>query len=473
MIGKSLGPYKIIDTLGAGGMGEVFLAEDTRLGRKVAIKVLPAEFASDPERLARFEQEARAAAALDHPHIAAVFDVGSALAEVGGGDEGGSDSGDSGPVEAKVVTHYMVQEYLEGETLGDALRTGRLPLKKALDLNTEVAEALAAAHGAGIIHRDLKPANIFITKDDHAKVLDFGLAKLTEMATLGTADGASKSPTLLGTVAGQVMGTAGYMAPEQVEGTAEIDKRADVFAFGCVLYESVTGSQAFSGTSVLDTLHRIAHSQPRDLGEIDDGLPTEAQRIIGKCLAKEASARYQHVDDLIVDLRVLATQVETGAAITIAVTGATPGAGGIDGSPGATGAAGTPAASDVAGGHGFAGAGVSWKVAVPAVIVIIALATFAGTMLRATAPEPLVRRFQIPYPADTALRAGATLGVAFSPDGKWIVFNADRQLWLRAVGELFAEPIRGTEGARNPFFSPAGEQLGFWGLLMNLTLMEL
>ncbi len=159
MIGTKLGPYEITEQLGAGGMGEVYLAQDTRLGRKVAIKVLPAEFASDPERLARFEQEARAAAALNHPHIAVVHDIGT--------EDG---------------THFMVQEYLEGNTLREPLQKGALPLKKALGLATEIAEALAAAHAAGIIHRDLKPENIFVTKEGHAKVLDFGLAKLTEIA---------------------------------------------------------------------------------------------------------------------------------------------------------------------------------------------------------------------------------------------------------------------------------------------------
>ncbi len=179
MIGTSLGPYKIIEQLGAGGMGEVYLGEDTRLGRKVAIKVLPEEYASDPERLARFEQEARAAAALNHPHIAVVHDVGS-------------ETGDDG-----TITHFMVQEYLEGDTLREPLKKGALPLARALDLATEIAEALAAAHAAGIVHRDLKPENIFITKEGHAKVLDFGLAKLMEMApAMSPGTEASKSPTM-------------------------------------------------------------------------------------------------------------------------------------------------------------------------------------------------------------------------------------------------------------------------------------
>ncbi len=183
MIGKSLGPYKIVESIGAGGMGEVYLAEDTRLGRQVAVKVLPAEFASDPDRLARFEQEARAAAGLNHPHIAAVHDVGV--------EDG---------------THFMVQEYLQGHTLREPLRKGALPLKTALQFATEISEGLTAAHASGIIHRDLKPENIFITKDHHAKILDFGLAKLTEQSGAIGSDPA-ESPTM--TVAGQVLGTVG------------------------------------------------------------------------------------------------------------------------------------------------------------------------------------------------------------------------------------------------------------------------
>ena len=287
--GTKLGPYEISEQLGAGGMGEVYLAQDTRLGRKVAIKVLPAEFASDPERLARFEQEARAAAALNHPHIAVVHDIGT--------EDG---------------THFMVQEYLEGDTLREPLQKGALPLKKALGLATEIAEALAAAHAAGIIHRDLKPENIFVTKEGHAKVLDFGLAKRTEVAVTGSPGGATQSPTMMGTVAGQVMGTAGYMAPEQVEGSEEIDHRADLFAFGCVLYEMVTAARAFAGSSLHDTLHRIGHEPARQLREIDPSLPVHLQRIVDKLLEKEPDDRYQHADDLAVDLRRLGRDIESG-----------------------------------------------------------------------------------------------------------------------------------------------------------------
>jgi len=209
--GQRLGPYEILEQLGAGGM------EDSRLGRKVAIKILPPEFAVDPERVLRFEREARAAAALNHPHIAAVYDIGEHDAGV----------------------RFIVQEYLQGQSLKALLASGRLPIKRVLRLGTEIAEALGAAHAAGIIHRDIKPDNVFVTPSGHAKVLDFGLAKLTELSVASDPN-ASMSPTLLGTIAGQVMGTAGYMSPEQVEGSSAIDHRADLFAFGSLLYEMAT-----------------------------------------------------------------------------------------------------------------------------------------------------------------------------------------------------------------------------------------
>ena len=397
--------------------------------------MLPAMFAGDPERLARFEQEARAAAALNHPHIAVVHDVGSEP------DDGGE------------TVHYMVQEYLEGQPLSATLLPGRLPLRKALDLATEVAEALGAAHGAGIIHRDLKPANIFVSEDNHAKVLDFGLAKLTEMATVGPApDGASRSPTLLGTVAGQVMGTAGYMAPEQVEASGEIDRRADIFAFGCVLYEMVTGGQAFAGTSVLDTLHRIAHSSPRQLGEIDAELPSEIQRIIGKCLAKEPTARYQHADDLVVDLKGLAGQVETGTAVSIGQSGA----GDRDSSAPGRESAGTAMA---------AGRFMRMKTAVAAVLIVGLVAVGGGIVIgRSTvdAPEAKVTRFSHALGEGTL---GFGAGLAVSPDGTRVVYSvvdADGfGLRVRRLDEYTDTRIPGSDGAVFPFFSSDGEWIGF------------
>ena len=261
--GAKPGPYEILEQLGAGGMGEVWLAQDTRLGRKVAIKVLPGEFAGDPERLARFEQEARAAAALNHANIAAVHDVGV--------EDG---------------THFTVQEYLQGRSLRTTLEAGPRPLKRTLVLATEIAEALRAARRSGIVHRDLKPDNVFVSEDGHAKVLDFGLAKLTEAANapLGSQ---TMSPTVIGTQAGVIMGTAGYMSPEQVEGR-EVDARTDLFAFGCVLYEMAAGRQPFRGQNIYETLGRIVSNEPEPLS--GRGQPPLTPQVGPHCEAARAAA---------------------------------------------------------------------------------------------------------------------------------------------------------------------------------------
>jgi serine/threonine-protein kinase len=264
-------------------MGEVYRAMDPRLGRHVAVKVLPAELAADPERLARFELEARTAAALNHPHIAAVFDIGT----------DGS-------------TRYIVQELLDGETLRARLagRPGR-PLSEWLPIAAEIASALAAAHQAGIVHRDIKPENVMISPDGHAKVLDFGLAKLTEPGGAGAAD--ANSPTALGTMAGMVMGTVGYLAPEQAAGLP-VDRRADIFALGCILYEMASGERPFTGRSAAETVAHVLHDEPRALSDLKAHVPAEFQRVVTKCLAKDPARRYQHADDLALDLRDLSAR---------------------------------------------------------------------------------------------------------------------------------------------------------------------
>ncbi len=422
--GTRLGHYEIIGPLGAGGMGEVYLAEDTRLRRKVAVKVLPDEFVGDPQRLARFEQEARAAAALNHPHIAVVHDIGT--------------EGD---------THFMVQEYLQGQSLREALEKGSLPLDKALDLATEVGEALAAAHKAGIVHRDLKPDNIFVTEQGHAKVLDFGLAKLMEMAT-PTGRAASMSPTMLGTVAGQVMGTAGYMAPEQVNGE-EVDHRADLFAFGCVLYESITGTQPFVGKSIPDTLSRILHHEAVALVEVDESLPFELQRIIQKSLAKEPTKRYQTAGDLVIDLQALAAQVESGTAMPLG------GGGAVDRASGRTGPT------------GF------WTWASGLAIVGLLIGFVAGwSASPASNVEGMTVSFALDAPDPTRLP-----DLSLSPDGTRLAFTAagpsgQSQLWIRSFESEAARSIPGTEGASFPFWSPEGDSVAFFhqGALMKLDL---
>ena len=235
--GTKLGPYEIQSPIGAGGMGEVYRARDARLNRDVAIKILPASFSADAERLQRFAQESRAAAALNHPNILSIFDIGEA---------------NGAP--------YVVSELLEGETLRDRLRNGALPSRKAIDYGQHIASGLAAAHEKGIVHRDLKPENIFVTSEGRVKILDFGLAKLTQPE----ADLSGDAPTQqVGTEAGTVMGTVGYMSPEQVRGKAT-DSRSDIFSFGAVLYEMLSGKRAFHGDSAVDTMSAILKEEPPD-----------------------------------------------------------------------------------------------------------------------------------------------------------------------------------------------------------------
>ena len=402
--GTRLGPYEILELLGEGGMGKVYLAEDTRLHRKVAVKVLPAEFAGDPERLARFEQEARAAAALNHPNIASVFDVGEHDAGV----------------------RYIVQEYLQGQSLRDLLRDGPLKLERALTIGAEAAEALAVAIAAGIVHRDIKPDNIFITESGHTKVLDFGLAKLVDPGTFAGASGDS-APTAIGTMAGAVMGTAGYMAPEQVE-AGEIDGRTDIFALGCVLYEMTTGQRPFQGENIHATLGRIVSSEPEPIQALQPGLPLRLQWTIAKCLAKLPARRYQHAEDVAVDLRQLQDDITAGTTVPV-------------GGPAVV----APSAVETT-------RGIPWKLAAPIAVAIALLAAFGVWITTPSSPESVITRFNFDYPTETTFETTSTLGIAISPDGKSIVFNADRQLWLRAIDDLVATPMRGTEHARVPFF---------------------
>src|SRR5437867_800302 len=245
-------------------MGEVYRARDPRIGRDVAIKVLPAEFAVDEERLLRFQQEARAAGALNHPNLISVYDIGEH---------------DGKP--------YIVEELLEGETLRARVRAGPLSGRRAIDYGIQIARGMAAAHEKGIIHRDLKPENIFITNDGRVKILDFGLAKLTSTSEDGDA------ATLHKTEPGRVMGTAAYMSPEQVRGE-KVDGRSDIFSFGCVLYEMLTGSQPFSRPSGAETMNAILHSDPADISKITPALA----RILAKCLEKHPQARFQSAGDL-------------------------------------------------------------------------------------------------------------------------------------------------------------------------------
>ena len=274
--GTKLGPYEIVSLLGAGGMGEVYRARDSRLKREVAIKVLPQTLSADADRLRRFEQEALATAALNHPNILAVFDIGTS---------------DGSP--------YVVSELLEGETLRERLRSGALPQRKALDYAIQIARGLAAAHEKGIIHRDLKPENLFVTKDGRVKILDFGLAKLTQRDT--SAQTSLATATQGATEAGVVMGTAGYMSPEQVRGLT-LDPRSDIFSFGAILYEMLSGKRAFHGDTPADTMSSILKEEPAELSETNRNVSPALERIVHHCLEKSPESRFHSAGDIAFDL---------------------------------------------------------------------------------------------------------------------------------------------------------------------------
>jgi serine/threonine-protein kinase len=278
--GTMIGPYRVSQLLGAGGMGEVYRARDTKLGRDVALKVLPAEFTADVDRLARFEREARMLAALNHPHIAAIYGF-----------------------EEAAGVRALVLELVEGETLADRLSGGPIPVDQALAIGRQLADALEAAHEKGIIHRDLKPANIIITPDGTVKVLDFGLAKAWSGDGVASPD-LSALPTVTATAVrkGVVMGTPAYMSPEQAHGTA-VDKRTDIWSFGCVLYEMLAGTPAFRGETVSETLADVMKSEPRWIA-LPSHAPANVRNIVRRCLEKDPRQRVRDIGDIRLALRV-------------------------------------------------------------------------------------------------------------------------------------------------------------------------
>ena len=430
--GTSLGPYTVLAPLGAGGMGEVYRARDSRLDRDVAIKVLPADVAHDPLRLERFAREARAAAALNHPNILAVHDVSAA------GD-----------------VHYLVSELLNGQTLAERLQAGprALAVRKAIELAQQIAQGLGAAHARGIVHRDLKPANVFVTNDGRAKLLDFGLAKQVVVADGGlTTTGGGPA-----TDAGQVLGTVGYMAPEQVRGQA-VDARADIFAFGCVLYEMLAGRRAFQGDTAADTISAILGAEPPDLVSAPDhAIPPGLQRIVARCLEKDPAARFQSAADLAFALQALTADSATFAGAD------QPTVSSLD-RPVPAGRRQTPLVL-----AGVAGA---------AAAVLVGLVASSTRGAAGGSASPAVVRSTVKVAPATAL-AGASVqdlrygygrpsrrAVALSPDGRRLVFSGVSdgvvRLYIRRLDQLAAQPIPGTEGGDGPFWSADGSWLAFW-----------
>jgi serine/threonine-protein kinase len=415
--GKRLGPYEILSAIGAGGMGEVYRARDTRLDRIVAIKVLPAHLADEPDRRERFEREARTIASLNHPHICVLHDIGR---------QDGTD--------------FLVMEYLEGETLAQRLLKGPLPLEQVLQYAIEIADALDKAHRKGITHRDLKPGNIMLTKSG-TKLLDFGLAKLRQDAA--PAIPLSQLPTATAkdavTQEGTILGTLQYMAPEQLE-AKEVDGRTDIFAFGAVVYEMATGKKAFEGMSKASLIAAILDREPPAMSSLQPMTPPALDRVVKKCLAKEPEKRWQAAGDVCDELKWI---VECGPQVT------------------------SLPASPAKGIHVLGRRALFLSVGTLLLVAFVTGLTIWNLKPSPPPPQRPISRTVITLPPGQQL-AGLEDGpaVALSPDGTHLVYVArqggTQQLYVRAMDSLEAKPIPGTEGAINPFFSPDGQWLGFF-----------
>ncbi len=409
--GTKLGPYEIVSPLGAGGMGEVYRARDTRLGRDVAIKVLPGHLTENAEVRARFEQEARTVSSLNHPHICTLHDIGR---------EGETD--------------YLVMELVEGETLGERLANGPLPIEQVLKLGGEITDALEKAHRAGIIHRDLKPGNIMLSKTG-AKLMDFGLARATEVAgggsgSLASLSGLTVAPTVAQplTAKGAIVGTFQYMAPEQLEG-AEADARCDLWALGCVLYEMATGKRPFAGATQASLISSIMKDQPAPISEVLQLSPPGLDRLVRACLEKDPEERIQTAREVRMHLRWI---VEGGSQ------------------------AGGPAPVSA---RRRSRERMAWIFGGVASAAAIALAVMTF-VLRPPAPQPM--RFEVTTPSSVQTQDSPRI----SPDGRTLAYSATDstgtvRVWIRPLSALVAQALPGTDGARRPFWSPDSRYLAF------------
>ena len=402
MIGRHLSHYEIVEAIGSGGMGEVYRARDTKLGRDVAIKVLPKEFSRDKDRLARFEREARLLAQLNHANIATLHGF-----------------------ETFEGQRFLVMELVEGETLAEKIERGAIPIAEALPIFRQIAEGLEAAHEKGIIHRDLKPANIKITPDGKVKILDFGLAKAFSSEDDVSA-ATSHSPTLTkGTALGAILGTAPYMSPEQARGNA-VDRRTDVWAFGCCLYEALTGKATFRGNTVSDTIANVLKQEP-EWNKLPHRTPPVVRTLLLRCLAKDRKQRLRDIGDALLEIESAMSAPHSEA----------------DRHPPATTR--------------------SWAVGVGSFILGAAA---VGLALRPdvadVAPKP-VTRLEVPIESPVVERFGAVADL--SPDGRTIVYVMERdgntQIYQRSMSSVESRVIPGSEGARQPFFSHDGQWVGF------------
>ncbi|HKQ50622.1 MAG TPA: protein kinase [Phycisphaerae bacterium] len=417
--GTKLGPYEVLAPLGAGGMGEVYRAKDTRLERDVAIKVLPEALATDKERLLRFEREARTLATLSHPNIAAIYGF-----------------------EEQDGQRLLVMELADGETLAERLGRGPLPIEEALDTARKIAEALEAAHEKGIVHRDLKPANVKLAPDGSVKVLDFGLAK----ALLGDGSSApshsptelAHSPTLTGefTRPGVILGTAGYMSPEQARGRS-VDKRTDIWAFGCVLFECLSGARLFAGETATDSIGALLHKEP-EWALLPPSTPPTIQLLLRRCLAKDRNKRLRDIGDARIELEnVLADPTSSmlrlgDAALSAAVA---------------------------------SGRRRAWRRGLPWALCTVLIAALGALWFTTRPKTPPVMRYSLAIPESQALAGSRWPMMDISPDGTKIVFvgrnESGRRLYLRLLHQLEATPLANTEDAVSPFFSPDGEWIAF------------
>jgi len=411
--GTHLGPYEILLAIGAGGMGEVYRARDTKLDRDVAIKVLPEAFARDAERMARFQREAKVLASINHPNIGTIYGL--------------EDSG---------TTRALVMELVEGPTLADRIKAGPIPIDEALPIARQMADALEYAHEKSIIHRDLKPANIKVAADDTVKILDFGLAKALEHDPASV--DISTSPTLsrMATMQGVLLGTAAYMSPEQAK-AKPVDRRTDIWAFGCVLYEILTGKIAFSGETITDTLAAVVMKDP-DWSQLPSKIPMRVRVLLQRCLQKDAKQRLRDIGDA----RISLDEVLSGA-------------------PEGASSIGVPSAEGTKGGWQQV---VLWSSF--ASLIVGAIVGLAVWNLKPLPPKPVTRTV-IDLPAGQHLAGLDGPALALSPDGSQLAYVAAtqgsvQQIYLRTMDSTEAKPIRGTEGATNPFFSPDGQWLGFF-----------
>ena len=415
-IGTQLGSHEIVALLGKGGMGEVYRARDTKLKREVAIKVLPDEFSRDADRLSRFQREAEVLASLNHPNIAAIYD----LEEANG-------------------SQFLVLELVDGETIADRLRRGAIPVEEALEIAKHICEALEAAHEKGIVHRDLKPANVKVTPDGKVKVLDFGLARALEGAPANP--NFSNSPTLsmMATNAGVILGTAAYMSPEQARGKS-VDRRTDVWAFGCVLYEMLTGKRAFEGEEVTDILARIITQEP-DWNALPAAAPPSIRRLLDRCLRKDLRRRLADVADARIELEELKEEPQSAPAERVARRSAG-----------------------------------RWAIASALTFVLGALAVFLAWSPWRTPSPPAPLRLSTELGAEASMAINTSAALALSPDGHMLAFVGVKagktQLYIRRLAQLEAAPLAGTDDATNPFFSPDGQWIAFFsgGMLRKMSI---